>query len=123
MQVTNKPAEVAIRRTAGAQPGLSMKIFVVQGVTIGFIGTATGVALGCLIAWSIPWLVPMIEHLLGVQFLPPSVYFISELPSELIPADVARIGLIVFGLSSLATLYSSWRGAKVPPAVEMRYEC
>jgi lipoprotein-releasing system permease protein len=99
-----------------------MKIFVVQGVTIGFIGTATGVALGCLIAWSIPWLVPMIEHLLGVQFLPPSVYFISELPSELIPADVARIGIIAFLMSAVATLYPSWRGAKVRPAEALRYE-
>jgi len=122
MTVTNKQADIAILRTLGAQPGSIMKIFVVQGVTIGFIGTATGVALGCLIAWSIPWLVPMIEHLLGVQFLPPSVYFISELPSELIPADVARIGIIAFLMSALATLYPSWRGAKVRPAEALRYE-
>jgi len=99
-----------------------MKIFVVQGVTIGFIGTAIGVALGCLIAWSIPWLVPMIEHLFDVQFLPPSVYFISELPSELVAGDVIRIGSIAFLLSALATLYPSWRGAKVRPAEALRYE-
>src|ERR1700676_5269245 len=122
MTVTDKQADIAILRTLGAQPGSIMKIFVIQGVTIGFIGTAIGVSLGCLIAWSIPWLVPMIEHLLGVQFLPPSVYFISELPSELVPADVARIGLIAFVLSSLATLYLSWRGAKVRPAEALRYE-
>ncbi|CAN7309405.1 lipoprotein-releasing ABC transporter permease subunit [Trinickia sp. LjRoot230] len=122
MTVTNKQADIAILRTLGAQPGSIMKIFVVQGVTIGFVGTATGVALGTLIAWSIPWLVPMIEHLLGVQFLPPSVYFISELPSELVPADVIRIGLIAFVLSALATLYPSWRGAKVRPAEALRYE-
>lgn len=122
MTVTNKQADIAILRTLGAQPGSIMKIFVVQGVTIGFVGTATGVALGTLIAWSIPWLVPMIEHLLGVQFLPPSVYFISELPSELVPSDVIRIGLIAFALSALATLYPSWRGAKVRPAEALRYE-
>jgi lipoprotein-releasing system permease protein len=122
MTVTNKQADIAILRTLGAQPGSIMKIFVVQGMTIGFAGTATGVALGTLIAWSIPWLVPMIEHLLGVQFLPPSVYFISELPSELVPADVFRIGVIAFVLSSLATLYPSWRGAKVRPAEALRYE-
>jgi lipoprotein-releasing system permease protein len=122
MTVTNKQADIAILRTLGAQPGSIMKIFVVQGVTIGFVGTATGVALGCLIAWSIPWLVPMIEHLLGVQFLPPSVYFISELPSDLVPGDVIRIGVIAFVLSALATLYPSWRGAKVRPAEALRYE-
>ncbi|PTB19787.1 lipoprotein-releasing system transmembrane subunit LolC [Trinickia symbiotica] len=122
MTVTNKQADIAILRTLGAQPGSIMKIFVVQGMTIGFVGTATGVALGTLIAWSIPWLVPMIEHLLGVQFLPPSVYFISELPSELVPGDVIRIGVIAFVLSTLATLYPSWRGAKVRPAEALRYE-
>ena len=122
MTVANKQADIAILRTLGAQPGSIMKIFVIQGMTIGFIGTAAGVALGCLIAWSIPWLVPMIEHLLGVQFLPPSVYFISELPSELVASDVIRIGVIAFVLSSLATLYPSWRGAKVRPAEALRYE-
>jgi lipoprotein-releasing system permease protein len=122
MTVTNKQADIAILRTLGAQPGSIMKIFVVQGVTIGFVGTASGVALGCLIAWSIPWLIPMIEHLFGVQFLPPSVYFISELPSELVASDVIRIGLIAFALSAVATLYPSWRGAKVKPAEALRYE-
>jgi lipoprotein-releasing system permease protein len=122
MTVTNKQADIAILRTLGAHPGSIMKIFVVQGMTIGFAGTATGVALGTLIAWSIPWLVPMIEHLLGVQFLPPSVYFISELPSELVASDVAKIGIIAFVLSTLATLYPSWRGAKVRPAEALRYE-
>jgi lipoprotein-releasing system permease protein len=122
MTVTNKQADIAILRTLGAQPGSIMKIFVVQGVTIGFVGTASGVALGCLIAWSIPWLIPMIEHLFGVQFLPPSVYFISELPSELVASDVIKIGLIAFALSAVATLYPSWRGAKVKPAEALRYE-
>jgi lipoprotein-releasing system permease protein len=122
MTVTNKQADIAILRTLGAQPGSIMKIFVIQGMTIGFVGTGIGVALGCLIAWSIPWLVPMIEHLLHVQFLPPSVYFISELPSELVPGDVVKIGVIAFVLSCLATLYPSWRGAKVRPAEALRYE-
>ncbi|WP_028224430.1 lipoprotein-releasing ABC transporter permease subunit [Paraburkholderia ferrariae] len=122
MTVTNKQADIAILRTLGAQPFSIMKIFFVQGVTIGFVGTGLGVALGCLIAWSIPWTVPAIEHVLGVQFLPPSVYFISELPSELVASDVIRIGLIAFVLSALATLYPSWRAARVRPAEALRYE-
>lgn len=122
MTVTNKQADIAILRTLGAQPGSIMNIFVVQGILIGFAGTASGVILGCLIAWSIPWLVPMIEHLFGVQFLPPSVYFISELPSELVPIDVVKIGLIAFALSAVATLYPSWRASRVRPAEALRYE-
>jgi len=66
--------------------------------------------------------VPMIEHVLGIQFLPPSVYFINELPSDLEGGDVLRIGLMAFVLSSLATLYPSWRAAKVRPAEALRYE-
>ncbi|KAG0161983.1 ABC transporter H member 2, partial [Apophysomyces sp. BC1015] len=91
MTVTDKQADIAILRTLGAQPCSIMKIFVIQGVTIGFVGTGIGIALGCAIAASIPWLVPMIEHLLGFQFLPSSVYFISELPSDLVAADVVKI--------------------------------
>jgi lipoprotein-releasing system permease protein len=91
-------------------------------MTIGLIGTLAGEALGCVVAWSIPVVVPMIEHLLGIHFLPPSVYFISELPSQLEAGDVLKIGSIAFILSSLATLYPSWRAAKVRPAEALRYE-
>jgi lipoprotein-releasing system permease protein len=122
MTVTDKQADIAILRTLGAQPRSIMKIFVIQGMTIGLIGTVLGVALGSLIAAEIPVVVPMIEHVLGIQFLPPSVYFINELPSDLEGGDVLRIGLMAFVLSSLATLYPSWRAAKVRPAEALRYE-
>lgn len=122
MTVTNKQADIAILRTLGAQPLSIMKIFLVQGMTIGFIGTAIGVGLGCLVAWSIPWTVPFLERLFHVQFLPASVYFITELPSELVAADVARIGIMAFILSALATLYPSWRASNVRPAEALRYE-
>jgi lipoprotein-releasing system permease protein len=122
MTVTSKQADIAILRTLGAQPGSIMKIFVIQGVTIGFIGTVLGVALGALVAANIPVVVPMIEHALGVQFLPASVYFINELPSQLEWGDVTRIGVMAFVLASLATLYPSWRAARVRPAEALRYE-
>jgi ABC-type transport system, involved in lipoprotein release, permease component len=83
MSVTHKQADIAILRTLGAQPGSIMKIFVVQGTTIGFVGTMTGVFVGCPIAWSIPWFLPAVEHILSIQLLTPSVYFLSELPSKL----------------------------------------
>jgi lipoprotein-releasing system permease protein len=122
MTVTDKQPDIAILRTLGAQQRSIMKIFFVQGVTIGFIGTAIGVALGSAIAASIPTVVPIIEHALGVQFLPPSIYFINELPSDLELSDVTRIGLMAFVLSALATLYPSWRGSRVRPAEALRYE-
>lgn len=122
MTVTSKQADIAILRTLGAHSRSIMTIFFVQGVTIGFIGTALGLLLGCVAAANIPVVVPFIEHIFHVQFLPPSVYFISELPSELRTGDVVRIGVIAFVLSALATLYPSWRGSRVKPAEALRYE-
>ncbi|AOY93766.1 cell division protein FtsX [Cupriavidus sp. USMAA2-4] len=122
MTVTDKQADIAILRTMGAQPGSVMKIFIVQGVLIGFIGTLLGVAGGALIAFNIDVIVPFIERLLHVHFLPRDIYFISELPSDPSLHDIATIGLTSFGLSTLATLYPSWRAARVNPAEALRYE-
>ncbi|UDG82995.1 lipoprotein-releasing ABC transporter permease subunit [Candidatus Vallotia lariciata] len=122
MTVTDKQADIAILRTLGARPGSIMKIFIIQGTTIGFVGTSIGIMLGCVLAVSIPWLVPLIEHVFNFQFLPPSIYFISNLPSNLVITDVIKIGIISFVLSAIATLYPSWRGANVHPAKALRYE-
>ena len=122
MTVTDKQADIAILRTMGAQPGSIMKIFIVQGVAIGFIGTLLGVAGGTLIASNIDVIVPFIERLLHVQFLPRDIYFISQLPSDPRVNDIATIGIISFVLATLATLYPSWRAARVNPAEALRYE-
>jgi lipoprotein-releasing system permease protein len=122
MTVTDKQADIAILRTMGAQPGSIMKIFIVQGVAIGFIGTVLGVVGGTLIATNIDVIVPFIERLLHVQFLPRDIYFISELPSDPRVNDIATIGIISFVLATLATLYPSWRAARVNPAEALRYE-
>ncbi|KJK23573.1 lipoprotein-releasing ABC transporter permease subunit [Cupriavidus sp. 2MCAB6] len=122
MTVTDKQADIAILRTMGAQPGSITKIFIVQGVAIGFIGTLAGVAGGALIAFNIDVIVPFIERLLHVQFLPRDIYFISELPSDPRVNDIATIGIVSFVLSILATLYPSWRAARVNPAEALRYE-
>ena len=122
MTVTDKQADIAILRTMGAQPGSIMKIFIVQGVAIGFMGTLLGVGLGTLIAYNIDVIVPFIEHLFGVQFLPKDIYFISELPSDPRVNDIATIGIISFVLASVATLYPSWHASRVNPAEALRYE-
>ena len=106
----------------GAQPSSIMKIFIVQGVAIGFMGTLLGVGLGTLIAYNIDVIVPFIEHLFGVQFLPKDIYFISELPSDPRVNDIATIGVISFILASVATLYPSWHASRVNPAEALRYE-
>lgn len=122
MTVTDKQADIAILRTMGAQPASIMKIFIVQGVAIGFIGTLLGVGFGTLIAYNIDVIVPFIERLFHVQFLPRDIYFISELPSDPRVNDIATIGVISFILASVATLYPSWHASRVNPAEALRYE-
>jgi lipoprotein-releasing system permease protein len=122
MAVTDKLPDIAILRTLGASPGSIMKIFMVQGALIGVIGTLIGVAGGTLLALNIDVVVPFLERLLNVQFLSKEVYYISELPSELQSRDVTVITIVSLVLSLLATLYPSWRAARVRPAEALRYE-
>jgi lipoprotein-releasing system permease protein len=122
MTVTDKQADIAILRTLGSSPGSIMKIFMIQGALVGLIGTGIGVAGGVLIALNVDVIVPFIERLLGVQFLPRDIYLISALPSDLRWPDVSTIGLVAVVLAFLATLYPSWRAARVRPAEALRYE-
>jgi lipoprotein-releasing system permease protein len=122
MTVNEKQADIAILRTMGASPGLIQRIFLVQGLAIGLLGSLAGVGLGLLIALNIDVIVPAIEAIFRVRFLPRDVYFISELPSDVRFSDVLTVGLMAFGLSILATLYPSRRASKVQPAEALRYE-
>jgi len=122
MVVTDKKADIAILRTMGMTPRGIMSIFVVQGALIGVVGTVLGTVLGVLAALNVSALVAGLETLMGTRFLNPDVYFISDLPSELIWSDVAVISGVAFVLSLLATIYPAYRAAKVEPAEALRYE-
>lgn len=122
MVVTDKQADIAILRTLGAAPASILVIFMIQGALIGVIGTGLGVGFGVLTALNIHTLVPFIEKVLGIHFLSPQIYFISELPSDLQQGDVVTIALTALILTLLATLYPSWRAARVQPAEALRYE-
>jgi len=122
MVVADKGADIAILRTLGATPRQIMGIFMVQGTVIGLIGTLIGAVLGIVAALNISQLVGWVERLSGQQVLSSDVYFISNLPSELLLADVLLICGAAFALSFLATLYPSWRAAGIQPAEALRYE-
>jgi lipoprotein-releasing system permease protein len=122
MVVTDKRADIAILRTLGASPSSILAIFMIQGSVIGVVGTLLGVLGGVTLALNIGVVVPFIERTFDIQFLDRSVYYISELPSELQRPDVVAIGLMSLLLSFLATLYPSWRAARVNPAEALRYE-
>ncbi len=122
MTVTDKHADIAILRTLGASPASVMGIFMVQGALSGVLGTLAGLGLGLLVAFNIDVIVPFIEHLLGVSFLPGSIYLISKMPSEPQAADIVPIAFMSLLLSLAATLYPSWRASRVQPAEALRYE-
>ena len=122
MVVTDKQADIAILRTLGASPASVMKIFLIQGTLVGLIGTLAGIAAGIALAVNVDVVVPFIEHLFGFKFLSKDVYQISDLPSELRAADVVLTAVFSFVVCLLATIYPSYRAAKINPAEALRYE-
>jgi len=122
MTVTDKRADMAILRTLGASPRSIMAIFMVQGALSGILGTLGGLGLGLLVAFNLDHIVPFIEGLLGVHFLPASIYLISHMPSDPQADDIVPIAVISLVLSLAATLYPSWRASRVQPAEALRYE-
>ena len=122
MTVTDKQADIAILRTLGASPRSIMSIFMVQGAAAGIIGTLAGVLLGLAVALNIDVIVPAIERVLHVSFLPGSIYLITRMPSDPQSGDILPIVAVSLLLSFLATLYPSWRASRVQPAEALRYE-
>ncbi|ABC29173.1 ABC-type transport system, involved in lipoprotein release, permease component [Hahella chejuensis KCTC 2396] len=122
MVVTDKKADIAILRTMGATPGNILRIFMVQGLFIGVVGTALGVLLGCLLAVNISDMIAWFEKAAGIQLLSSDVYFISYLPSDLQWGDVALISAVTLTISFVATMYPAWRASKIEPAEALRYE-
>ena len=122
MVVTEKQADIAILRTLGASSSSIMKIFVVQGATIGGLGLAIGVGVGVLLALNVEAIVASIESLFGIQFIDPNLYYISQLPSDLQWGDVLVVGGGAFLATLVATLYPAWRASRIHPAEALRYE-
>ena len=122
MVVTDKQSDIAILRTLGATPLSIMGIFIVQGITIGLVGTVLGLIGGVSLATHVDVVVAFLERLLGFKFLAPDVYLISDLPSQVQWGDVTTIGLVAFALATLATLYPAWKAARTQPAEALRYE-
>lgn len=122
MAVKDKRADIAILRSIGATPREIARIFLVQGCLIGVVGTALGVGLGMLVAFNVDIIVPFIENLLGIEFLPQQIYFISQLPSEPQARDISVVAVTSLALSLLATLYPSWRASGLQPAQVLRHD-
>jgi lipoprotein-releasing system permease protein len=122
MVVNDKRTDIAILRTLGLSPRGVIAVFMTQGVLIGWIGAAVGVALGLALACNVDVVVPFLEQTLGFHFMDPDVYYISGLPSEVHAGDVVRIGIAALVLTLVATVYPALQAARTQPAEALRYE-
>lgn len=122
MLVKDKGSAIAILRTVGASRGMIMRIFFIAGTSIGLAGTLVGTAGGLLITSNIASIQRGLERLTGTELLSAEVFFFSQLPSEIDPGEVVMIAGMALALSVLATLYPSWRAARLDPVEALRYE-
>ena len=121
MLVKDKSSDIAILRTMGATKGAMMRVFLITGASIGIVGTLAGFGLGLLLALNVESIRGFISHLTNTNLFPAELYFLSRLPADVNPTEVLSILLMAMVLSLLATLYPSWRAAKLDPVEALRY--
>ena len=122
MLVKDKGRDIAILRTMGATRGMIMRVFFLSGASVGVLGTLTGLILGLAFAENIETIRQWIQALTGTELFAAEIYFLSQLPAVVDSGEVATVVIMGLGLSFLATLYPSWRAARLDPVDALRYE-
>jgi lipoprotein-releasing system permease protein len=122
MLVKDKTRNIAILRTMGVSQGAVMRIFLMTGTAIGVIGTMTGFVFGTVFCANIEKLHQLVSSLSGVEVFDPSLYFLSKLPAEIDVGETTAVVVLALTLSFLATLYPSWRAARLDPVEALRSE-
>jgi len=122
MLVKDKGRDIAILRTMGATRGMIMRIFLLSGASIGVLGTALGFGIGLAFADNIESIRQWLQGLLHTRLFPEEIYFLSQLPAIVDPGEVTTVVVMSLTLSLLATLYPSWRAARLDPVEALRYE-
>ena len=122
MLVKDKGSDIAILRTMGASQGSIMRIFLITGAAIGVVGTLTGLFVGLLICLNIESIRQFLSWLTNTELFSPELYFLSKLPAEIDFGETTAVVIMALTLSFLATLYPSWRAARLDPVDALRYE-
>jgi len=122
MLVKDKSGDIAILRTMGATRGAVMRVFLISGASIGVVGTIVGFIIGVVFCANIEGIRQFLSSLTGTTLFNPEIYFLSRMPAEMVPGEVVAVVLMALGLTFLATLYPSWRAARLDPVEALRYE-
>jgi lipoprotein-releasing system permease protein len=122
MMVKDKGRDIAILRTMGASRGMVLRIFMLSGASIGIAGTLAGFALGVAFTENIERVRHFLQNILHVNLFSAEIYFFTRIPAQLDQGEVASVVLMALALSFLATLYPSWRAARLDPVEGLRYE-
>ena len=121
MLVKDKSSDIAILRTMGATRGAVMRVFLITGASIGILGTLAGFGLGLLLATNVESIRQLISSLTSTNLFPAELYFLSRLPADVDATEVATVTAFAIVLSLVATLYPSWRAARLDPVQALRY--
>jgi lipoprotein-releasing system permease protein len=99
-----------------------MRVFLITGAAIGVVGTVVGFLLGLIVCLNIEEIRRFLSWLTNTNLFPPELYFLSQLPAEMDARETTAVLIMALGLSLLATLYPSWRAARLDPVEALRYE-
>jgi len=122
MLVKDKGGDIAIMRTMGATQGSVMRIFLITGASIGVVGTIAGFLLGLVICQNVESIRQFLSWMTRTELFSPELYFLSRLPAEMDVGETTAVVVMALTLSLLATLYPSWRAARLDPVEALRYE-
>ncbi len=122
MLVKDKGSDIAILRTMGATQGAIMRVFLITGAAIGVVGTAVGFVIGVIVCAYIEDIRRFLSWLTNTELFSPELYFLSQLPAHMNVKETTAVVVMALGLSLLATLYPSWRAARLDPVEALRYE-
>ena len=122
MMVKDKARDIAILRTMGASSGAVLRIFLMCGASVGFLGTLIGFALGTVFCMYIENIRQFVQRITGTPLFDPTVYYLEQLPAKLDWHQVTEVVVMACALSLLATIYPSWRAAKIDPIEALRRE-
>ena len=122
MMVKDKGRDIAILRTMGATRGSILRIFILAGASVGFVGTFFGLIIGVEFATHIEAIRRFIQSIIGTDLFSAEIYFLTQIPARVDPYEVGAVVAMAFGLSFLATIYPAWRAAQLDPVEALRYE-